>query len=72
MAVRILKDFGYPKDPGIRDKIRAFHRLRANDGKAWPGDRGEYDEVKTGQVILSPPDDIVQAWLRDGLAEEVA
>lgn len=70
-AVRILRNLGYPASRGVRDRIRAFHRIRANDGKSWPGVRGPMDELKSGQVILSPPDDLVESWLRDGLAEEV-
>lgn len=70
-TVRILRNFSYPSDVRTRDKIRAFHRLSRNDGKSWPGDRGVMDELTVGQIILSPPDDLVQSWLRDGLAELV-
>ena len=71
MAIRILRNFGYPSRLAVRDKIRAFHRLRKNDGVSWPGDRGPIDELEAGQVILTPPDDMVQTWISDGLAEEV-
>ena len=75
MKVIILKNFGYPADLRTRVKIRAFHRLShrlsRNDGESWPGDRGHMDELTAGQIILSPPNDLVESWLRDGLAEEV-
>ena len=70
MQVIILKNFGYPSDPVVREKIRAFHRFSGNDGKSWLGDRGSMNELTVGQVVLSPPD-LVQSWLEDGLAEEV-
>tara|TARA_Y100000310_G_scaffold333905_2_gene412441 strand:+ start:13886 stop:14104 length:219 start_codon:yes stop_codon:yes gene_type:complete len=71
MSVRILRNLGYPADLSVRDKIRAFHRLRRNDGKPWLGDRGSTEELEAGQIILSPPADLVESWIRDGLAEEV-
>ncbi len=69
--VRALKNFGYPGDLKVRDKIRAFRKGTKNDGKAFPDeDRGAIVEVVAGDVLEAPVD-LLDNWLLINLVELV-
>lgn len=64
--VVVLKNFGYPRTEGVRNAIRRFHRIKANEGKPFPGARGVMVEVVAGAVIEAP-EDLLDSWLVAGL-----
>lgn len=61
-TVTAVKNFAYPGDPVVREKIRKFHAVKKNDGVGWDGDRGEIVEVAVGDVIEAPAD-LLDSWL---------
>ena len=70
MRVTALTNFSYPEDPGVRDKIRAFHRNKKNEGVGYPGDRGQIVEVIKGSHLFEAPEDLVDGWVERGLVEK--
>lgn len=70
MVIIMLKNISYPQSREVRDKIRTFHRIKSNDGKSWSGDRLIMADLSAGQIIQDPPEDLVESWLRDGLASD--
>lgn len=74
-SYKALTNFSYPSDIRIRKKIMYFHRVvrgvEQNMGIPYPGDREPIAEVVTDQVLIDPPPDLLEHWLRDGYVEEV-
>jgi len=62
VTVRAVKNFGFPRERQVRDKIREFHAVKKNVGTSWPGNRGDIVEVKTGDVLQAPTD-LLDSWL---------
>ena len=60
--VTVIKGFGYPGSLKVRDEIRAFHKIKKNNGVGYDGDRGKIVEVSAGQVIKAPAD-LLNSWL---------
>lgn len=61
-TVTAVKNFSYPKDAAVREKIRKFHAVKKNNGVGWDGDRGETVEVIAGTVIEAPAD-LLDSWV---------
>ncbi len=62
LVVQALKNFSYPEDLKVRDKIRAFHKTMKNAGVGWDGDRGKIIEITAG-TWLNAPEDLLDSWI---------
>ena len=69
--VKALKSFNYPESKKVRDSIKRFHTVAANEGQVFPYDaRGTQVEVVAGEVIEAPTD-VLEGWLERGIVEVV-
>ena len=55
----------YPLSLTIRDRIRKGEKIS-------PGQRGERREYAEGARIVSPPSDLIEGWLKDGMVEPMS
>tara|TARA_Y100000310_G_scaffold312112_1_gene359097 strand:+ start:516 stop:722 length:207 start_codon:yes stop_codon:yes gene_type:complete len=66
MKVRSLTGFDYPASAAVRRKVRqgvkSGHRVPHEE-------RGQLVEIAPGQIIDSPPEDLIDNWLERGLVE---